>query len=106
MERRPWMGVNQLLPVEQRQDGALEQPDDVQLRQQHEGDGHADDDRPCHPEEPFAKLLQMIQERHLMARSVAHARPRCCYLIDCRRSSARAASSERGKRLMISWNNR
>src|SRR2546423_15610260 len=114
------MRVYELLTVEQRQDRTLQQSNDVQLRKQNERQYDADDNRARHPEETLAQLLQMVQERHLMARSLAHpARPpvfpsRCQlpasrvplppsrYFIDCRRSSASAASSERGKRLMIS----
>src|SRR2546423_1670385 len=72
MEGRPGMGVNQLLPVQQGEDGALEQSDDVQLREQHESDDDTDYDGAGHPEETLAQLLQVIQERHLMAWSFAH----------------------------------
>src|SRR2546423_15507789 len=103
------MRVYELLTVEQRQDRTLQQSNDVQLRQQNERQYDADDNRARHPEETLAQLLQMVQERHLMARSLAHsARPPVFasrfplpaspsrYFIDCRRSSASAASSERG----------
>ena len=75
------MRVNELLPVHEWQDRALEQADDVELGQQHEGDNDADDDCTCYPEETLTQLLQMIQERHLMARSFAHPAA-SFYLID------------------------
>src|ERR1700682_4508728 len=96
------MRVDQLLSVEKRQNRPLQDPDYVQLGQKREGRDHTDDDGARYPEETLTQLLQMIQERHLLAGSFAHATTPC-YRIDWRRSSARAASSERGKRLMMCW---
>src|SRR3954468_13514790 len=104
------MRINQFLSAEQGQDRALEEPDDIELGKQHKGDDDAEDDGARYPEEALAQLLQVIQERHFIAWSFAHSagasRLPLPYFIDCRRSSARAASSERGNRLMISWNKR
>src|SRR5437762_3369116 len=75
MERRPRMRINQLLPVQQRKNRTLQQTDDVELGEERESDHDTDDDRACNPEQPPAQLLQMIQERHLLARSFAHTAP-------------------------------
>src|SRR2546423_10290209 len=102
VEGRSRVRVDQLLSVKQRQDRALENSDDVKPREQGEGNDNSDDDCARDPEETLTQLLQMIQDRHLLAGSFAHTTAPC-YRIDWRRSSASAASSERGKRLMMSW---
>jgi len=93
--------VNELLPVQQGKNRTLQQANYVEPRQECEAHHNANENCAADPEEPLAQLLQMIQKRHLVAGSFAHTTA-SYYRIDCRRSSASAASSERGNRLMMS----
>src|SRR5215217_5932255 len=69
------MRVLELVPPEVRQNGPLEELEDVELLQDKERRGHPDDQGHQRPDDSPAELLEVVEERHLRVVTEVSGRP-------------------------------